>query len=53
MWAPRICFQAAPVWKGENSVAKESPVLIACSVILTGRTSESLCPVLVCRCDWK
>ncbi|EPP35887.1 hypothetical protein CP10743SC13_1028, partial [Chlamydia psittaci 10_743_SC13] len=25
--APRNCFQGAPVWKGENSVVKESPSL--------------------------
>lgn len=40
LWAARICFQAAPLWNGENSVTKESPVLIASPVILTGRTSK-------------
>ena len=44
--AARNCFQGAPVRKGENSVAKEFPALIASCVILPGRMFNGSCSVL-------
>lgn len=44
--APGDCCKDAPEWKGENSVMKESPVLIASSVILAARMFNESCCVL-------
>ncbi|XP_021239016.1 uncharacterized protein LOC110391450 isoform X3 [Numida meleagris] len=49
--APRNCLQGAPVWKGENSVMKESPALIASCVFLIGRMFNGSCSVLCLFAD--